>query len=76
MACQTRACAGRRGLARVVGLHGAKRDQSIRALSQGVAQQVLELARFVAAYRESSAIVALHPDGGSAQFLTEAGQPF
>ena len=61
---------GGRDLARVVGLHAADRDERVAALGERVGDEVLELARLVAAEREPAvAVVALGPDARAAQVL-------
>ena len=59
---------GGRDLARVVGLDAADRDERVAALGERVGDEVLELARLVAAVGEAAvAVVALGPDRGAAE---------
>ena len=63
-------------LARVVRLHAADRDERVAALGERVGDEVLELARLVAAEGEArGAVVALGPDGGAAQVLRQPVEP-
>ena len=63
-------------LARVVRLHAADRDERVAALRERVGDEVLELARLVAAEREPGvAVVALGPDRGAAQVLRQPLEP-
>jgi hypothetical protein len=62
-------------LARVVGLHAADRDQRVAALGQRVGDQVLQLARLVAAEGEPAvAVVPLGPQRGAAEVRGQALQ--
>ncbi len=73
--------AGRRGLARVVGLGRALRHHDVGALPDRLGHQVFELARLVAARAETGAVVALDPQlrprepGGKALHRLERGGP-
>ena len=63
-------------LARVVRLHAADRDERVAAPRERVGDEVLELARLVAAEGEAGvAVVALGPDRGAAQMLRQPVQP-
>src|SRR3712207_7541536 len=57
----------------VVGLHAADRHQRVRALRDRVGDEVLELARLVAAVREPGvAVLALGPQLRAAEFRGQA----
>jgi hypothetical protein len=62
---------GRRRHSRVVGLGRAGRNQRSRSSVDRVSDEELELARLVAAQRESSEIVTLHEDARAARAASE-----
>ena len=76
LATQTRPGCCRRGLATVIRLCRPRRDQRIRALLQRLADEKLELARFVAAQRKASLIVALDEQLRSTEFSRKRSQFF
>ena len=66
----------RRHLARVVGLDAADRDERVAALGARVGDQVLQLARLVAAVGEPAvAVVALGPHVGAAELRRQPLEP-
>ena len=67
---------GGRDLARVVGLHAADRDERVAALGARVGDEVLELARLVAAVGEPAvAVVALRPHVRAAELRAQPLEP-
>ena len=58
---------------RVVGLRRAARDDDVGSLREGVGHQELELARLVAAERESGEVVALDEDSWTPVGAAERG---
>ena len=71
-ASQSEACRGSGGLPHMVGLERPQRDQMVRALLQGFAQQEFQLACLVATERHASAVIALDPNLWAPQMLCES----
>ncbi len=67
MAFQAELGRGGRDLALAVGLHDAARHQRVGATVDRLLQHIVELAQLVAAETEARAVVALHPQLGTAE---------